>query len=201
MLNFIGRTWLRVFGWTMDGERELPRRFVFVAAPHTSNWDFPFMMATAWTLRARIRWLGKHTLFQRPFGWFFTAMGGIPVDRRAPQGLVQQVVDRFNAETDLIVGIPPEGTRGKVDVWKSGFYHVAVGAQVPLGLAYLDFEKRRCGIGGFFTPTGDVSADMDRVRAFYRDIRGKYPDLECVPRLREEDEHPTSGGVTERDAA
>lgn len=188
MLGFIGRTWLRVFGWKLTGERELPRRFVFIAAPHTSNWDFPFMMATAWSLGLRIRWLGKHTLFQGPFGGFFTWMGGIPVDRRSPQGLVGQVVDRFAAETDIILGIPPEGTRSKVDYWKSGFYHIAHAAKVPVGLGFLDFEKRTCGVGGFFTPTGDMRADMDIVRAFYCDIRGKLPDLECVPRLREEDE-------------
>ncbi|MFT3764925.1 MAG: lysophospholipid acyltransferase family protein [Minicystis sp.] len=188
MLRTIGRSWLRVFGWELVGERELPRRFVFIAAPHTSNWDFPFMMATAWVLDVRIRWLGKHTLFAPPFGWFFRAMGGIAVDRRAPQGLVGQVVDRFAIEEDLILGIPPEGTRSKVDFWRSGFYHIAHGAKVPIGLAFLDFEKRRCGIGGFIMPTGDMRADMEKIRAFYRDIRGKFPDLECVPRLREEDE-------------
>lgn len=188
LLRLIGKAWLRVFGWKLVGERELPRRFVFIAAPHTSSWDFPFMMATAWTLDVRIRWLGKHQLFQGPFGWFFTALGGVPVDRRAPQGLVGQVVDRFAAEEDMILGVPPEGTRGKVEYWKSGFYHIALGAKVPMGLAFLDFEKRRCGIGGFVMPTGDVRRDMDQVRAFYRDVRGKYPDLECVPRLREEDE-------------
>lgn len=188
MLGFIGRTWLRVFGWKLDSARELPPRFVFIAAPHTSNWDFPFMMATAWSLDVRIRWLGKHTLFQGPFGRFFTWMGGVPVDRRSPHGLVKQVVDRFSLEDEMILGVPPEGTRSKVDYWKSGFYHIAYGAKVPVGMGYLDFEKRRCGIGGFFTPTGDVRADMDKVRAFYRDIRGKIPGYECVPRLREEDE-------------
>jgi 1-acyl-sn-glycerol-3-phosphate acyltransferase len=201
MLSFIGRSWMRVFGWKLTGERELPPRFVFVAAPHTSNWDFPFMMATAWVLDVPIRWLGKHTLFQGPFGWFFTAMGGLPVDRRAPQGLVGQVVDKFNAEAALVVGIPPEGTRARVEVWKSGFYHVANGARVPIGLAYLDFARKECGIGGFFTPTGDVRADMDRVRAFYHDVRGKYPEQECVPHLREEAEVAAEVRAEARDAA
>ncbi|APR86805.1 Acyltransferase family protein [Minicystis rosea] len=187
MLRFIGRTWLRVFGWKLESKTELPRRFVFIAAPHTTNWDFPFMMATAWALDIRIRWLGKHTLFEPPFGWFFRAMGGLPVDRRAPQGLVGQVVERFESATDLVLGIPPEGTRSKVDYWKSGFYHIAHGAKVPVGLGFLDFEKRTCGIGGFFMPTGDMRADMNIVRDFYHDVRGKFPDLECVPRLREED--------------
>jgi 1-acyl-sn-glycerol-3-phosphate acyltransferase len=188
VLHFIGRTWMRVFGWTLEGEPPFPRKFVFVAAPHTSAWDFPFMMATAWSLRIRIRWLGKHTLFEGPFGGFFRWMGGIAVDRRAAHNLVAQVVDRFAAEEEMILGVPAEGTRGKTDRWRSGFYHMALGANVPVGLGFLDFGRRRAGVGGFFTPTGDVRADMDHVRAFYRDIRGRYPDLACPPRLREEDE-------------
>src|SRR5262249_42976208 len=114
-------------------------------------------------------------------------------------GLVGQVVERFAAEQNLIVGIPPEGTRGKVEYWRSGFYHIAVGAKVPLGLGYLDFANRHCGVGGFFTPTGDVHTDMDKVRAFYRDTRGKRPEFECVPRLSEED--APAGAKRANDAA
>lgn len=188
MRSFIGRSWLRVFGWTLSRPEETPRKFVFIAAPHTSNWDFPFMVATAWALDLDISWLGKHTLFQAPYGWFFRAMGGIPVDRRSRQNIVQQVVKRFAEAEDLILGVPPEGTRRKVDYWKSGFYHIATEAGVPVGCAFLDFERRVAGVGGFFTPKGNVAEDMARVRAFYAGIRGKHPDFESVPRLREEDE-------------
>jgi len=188
MRSLIGRSWLRVFGWTLSRPEGVPRKFVFIAAPHTSNWDFPFMVATAWALGLDISWLGKHTLFQPPHGWFFRAMGGIPVDRRSRQNIVQQVVKRFEEAEDLILGVPPEGTRRKVEYWKSGFYHIATEAGVPIGCAFLDFEQRRAGIGGFFEPTGDVGADMDKVRAFYEGIRGKHPDFESVPRLREEEE-------------
>ena len=188
MRSLIGRSWLRVFGWTLSRPEDIPRKFVFIAAPHTSNWDFPFMVATAWALGLDISWLGKHTLFQPPHGFFFRAMGGIPVDRRSRQNIVQQVVQRFAEAEDLILGVPPEGTRRKVEYWKSGFYHIATGAGVPIGCAFLDFERRRAGIGGFFEPTGDVTADMDKVRAFYEGIRGKHPDYESVPRLREEEE-------------
>ncbi len=186
----IGTTWLRAFGWRLADGPPLPRTFVVIAAPHTSNWDFPFTMATAWTLRLRFRWLGKHTLFKPPFGWAFRAMGGIPVDRRAPQGLVAQVVQRFAGDPDLIVAVPPEGTRTRVTHWKSGFYHIARGAEVPIGLGFLDFGRRRCGIGGFVQPTGDIPADMDKIRAFYQDIHGRHPRRESPMRLREEDPAP-----------
>lgn len=188
MRSWIGRGWLRLLGWTLERPAEMPRKFVFIAAPHTSNWDFPFMVATAWALGVDISWLGKHTLFQPPMGWFFRAMGGIPVDRRARHNLVQQVVEKFAATDALILGIPPEGTRGKVEYWKSGFYHIARQAEVPVGFAFLDFESKRAGIGGFVTPTGDVRADMDQIRAFYAPIRGKHPHFQSEPRLREEDE-------------
>jgi 1-acyl-sn-glycerol-3-phosphate acyltransferase len=186
MRSIIGRQWLRLFGWTLSCPESLPRKFVFIAAPHTSTWDFPFMVATAWALKINISWFGKHTLFRAPFGWFFRAMGGIPVDRRSPQNLVQQAIQRFAVSDGLILGVPPEGTRRKVEHWKSGFYHIALGAEVPIGFGFLDFERRRCGVGGFIMPSGNVTADMDRVRSFYLDVRGRHPKLECTPRLREE---------------
>ena len=185
-MHWFGMTWLKAFGWKLVGERELPKRFVFVAAPHTSNWDFPFMMATAWSLGIRIRWLGKHTLFEGPFGWIFRGLGGIPVDRRAAHGLVAEVANLFEDTEELRLAVPPEGTRKKVAFWKSGFYHIAVAAGVPIGLSFLDFARRECGLGMIFHPTGNIAADMDVIREFYSDIRGKHPERESVPRLREE---------------
>lgn len=184
----VGRAVFAVAGWRLVGERELPARFVFIAAPHTSNWDFVLMMATAFSLGVRIRWLGKHTLFGGPLGWLLSALGGIPVDRRTPGRMVETLVARFASESELLLAIPPEGTRHRVERWKSGFYHVACAAGVPIGLAFLDYSTRRAGLGMFMRPTGDVVADMDRIRAFYRDIRGLHPECQCEPRLREEDE-------------
>lgn len=196
--HYIGKAWMKFFGWKVEGEIPPNAKFVFIAAPHTSNWDLPFMLGTAWSLRADISWLGKHTLFDgkgplgRPFAWWMKSLGGLPVDRRAPQGLVAQVVEMFKKADYLVLAVPPEGTRSKVEYWKSGFYHIALGAQVPIGLGYLDFENKVGGLGGFVMPTGDVKADMDKIRAFYADKRGKFPEFECVPRLREEDA-PASG--------
>ena len=98
-----------------------------------------------------------------------------------------EVVARFDEDIELRLAVPPEGTRGKVNYWKSGFYHIARAAHVPIGLSFLDFERRQTGIGLMLDPTGDVAADMDVIRAFYSDIKGRRPDKQCVPRLREED--------------
>jgi 1-acyl-sn-glycerol-3-phosphate acyltransferase len=185
---WIGKAWLKTFGWRVEGGLPPNPKLVLIAAPHTSNWDFPFMMATAYVMRADLSWLGKHTLFEGPFGWFFKAMGGIAVDRRSPQNLVQKVVETFTDADTLVLAVPPEGTRSKVEYWKSGFYRMALAAQVPIGLAFLDFDRKVCGIGPMIMPTGDVKADMDQIRAFYATIHGKHREREAIPRLRDEDE-------------
>jgi 1-acyl-sn-glycerol-3-phosphate acyltransferase len=183
---WIGRSWLRLFGWKVHGEAPTHRKFVLIAAPHTSNWDFPFMLATAYVMRVRISWLGKHTLFVPPWGWLLRRLGGIPVDRRAPRSLVMQLAEEFNSSDELVLAVPPEGTRSKVGVWKSGFYHIACESGVPIGLGYLDYGRKLCGLGMFVMPSGDVNEDMNKIRGFYRGVRGKYPELESEPRLREE---------------
>ena len=114
-------------------------------------------------------------------------LGGIPVDRRAPHTLVMQMVERFKISEQLVLAVPPEGTRSKVDVWKSGFYHIASESQVPIGLGYLDYDRKLCGIGMFVIPSANVNEDMKKIRSFYRNIRGKHPELESEPRLREEE--------------
>jgi 1-acyl-sn-glycerol-3-phosphate acyltransferase len=186
LLYCAGRLWLGIFGWRAEGDVFLHRKYVVVAAPHTSNWDFPFMLAAAYVLGVRASWVGKHTLFAAPWGWFFRGLGGIPVDRREPQALVRQLAERFRAGDELVLALAPEGTRGKVPHWKSGFYHIAVESGVPIGLGFLDYGRKLCGLGPYVTPTGNVREDMDKLRAFYRNVRGKHPELQTEPRLREE---------------
>ncbi len=183
---WMGRSWLWLFGWRTDGDASAYRKFVLIAAPHTSNWDLPFMLATASVMRVRVSWLGKHTLFVPPWGWLMRKLCGVPVDRRAAQSLVTQAAATFRSRDDLVLAVPPEGTRGSVKVWKSGFYHIAAESGVPIGLGYLDYDRKIGGLGAFVIPSGNVGADMDKIRGFYRTIRGKYPDLESEPRLREE---------------
>lgn len=189
LLHWVGRLWMWVFGWRFEGEVPQVERAVLIAAPHTSNWDLPHMLAAAWVLRLRVSWLGKHSLFRGPFGWLFRRLGGLPVDRRAPQGLVQQVADTLRAADKLVIAVPPSGTRSRAERWKSGFYWIAHTAQVPIVCGYLDFATRRASLGLTFVPTGDVRADMERVRAFYEGVRGKFPAQETPILLKEELEH------------
>jgi 1-acyl-sn-glycerol-3-phosphate acyltransferase len=188
MRYLLGRIWLGLFGWRVEGIAPLPERLVLVAYPHTSNWDLPFLLAAAWVLRAQVSWLGKLSLFRNPvFGRFLRRLGGIPVDRGTRTNTVATIAARFRELSSLILVVPVEATRGRTDYWKSGFYHIAASSGVPIGLGFLDYQRRRCGVGQLLQPTGNVTADMDRIREFYRDVRGKHPGRQGIPRLREED--------------
>jgi len=186
MRALIGRWFLKLIGWTRVGGLPSIDKFVFIAAPHTSNWDLILMIAAAWSMKAHVHWLGKHSLFKWPFGWMTRAVGGLPVDRRKPQGLVAQAVELFARSDVLFLAVPVEGTRGRRDHWRSGFYHIARGADVPVATGFLDYGTRRCGLGELIHLTGDMTADMDRIREFYRPVKGKYPELQGPVRLREE---------------
>jgi len=184
--RFIGRAFLRIFGWREEGERPRAASFVLIAAPHTSNWDLPFTLALSYVYDVPIRWAGKHTLFAFPFGPFMRLLGGIPIRRDRRQNRVQQLADLFRDNPGLVLVVPTEGTRSRVDRWKSGFYHIARAANVPIVCGYLDYARKRGGFGLELWPSGDVHADMERIRAFYADKTGKYPENFGPVRLREE---------------
>ena len=162
-------------------------RYVIIAAPHTSNWDMPFMLAMAFVYDIPVKWMGKHTLFKAPFGPFFKRLGGIPIVRHRPGGVVGQMVEHFENNEALVLMVPAEGTRSRVDYWKSGFYHIARGADVPVVLSYLDASTKVGGIGPAVELTGDFRADMDKIRGFYSGMEGFRPEKAGVIRLREED--------------
>jgi 1-acyl-sn-glycerol-3-phosphate acyltransferase len=185
--RWIGQTFLKVAGWQVDGERPPVDRYVIIAAPHTSNWDMPFMLAFAFIYDIPVKWMGKHTLFEGARGPFFKRLGGMPIIRHRPGGVVGQMVEAFEENESLVLMVPAEGTRSHVDYWKSGFYHIARQADVPVVLSYLDFENKIGGIGPAIKMTGDISADMDRIRAFYAGKEGLRPENVGVIRLREED--------------
>lgn len=172
----VGRAWLKAFGWEVEGTAPALKKAVVVAAPHTSNWDFPFTLATAWTLGLELGWVGKHTMFKGPWAPIFKAWGGVPVDRRAKGNFVAQIVELFDQRDALMLVIAPEGTRSRTEGWKTGFYWMAVGARVPIVLGYLDYGRKRSGLGKVFEPTGDAAADLEEMRAFYEGIRGKHAD-------------------------
>ena len=159
---------------------------VLVAAPHTSNFDFPLMLAMAWMSGLHVRWLGKKEMFVGPLGPVFRALGGVAVDRANPGTLVADLAAHAGASEHLAIVVPAEGTRSKGEYWKSGFYRIAQEARVPIVLSYLDGPSRTGGFGPVIHPTGDVAADMALVRAFYADKGGVKPANKTEPRLRDE---------------
>ena len=177
----IGRTILRLAGWRVAGEMPDAPQLVACVAPHTSNWDFVIGYAAKMALDVRAHWLGKHTLFRGPFGPILRAMGGIPVDRSAAHGIVAQAVAGFRRHPRLLLGVAPEGTRGRVTRWRSGFYHIAREAGVPIWPVALDWGTRTVRLGSLFTPTGDEDADIATLQLFFRSVRGRHPERAFPP--------------------
>ena len=170
--------YLRLSGWTIDGH--LPDdagKCVFIAAPHTSNWDLPYTLMVAFALRLNIYWMGKASIFRFPFGGLMRWLGGIPVNREQSNNLVavsaQALID---ADGPVQLVIPPEGTRSKTRYWKTGFYYIALEAKVPILMAYMDYSRKVSGIGPLLLPTGDIEKDMQLVRNFYAPFKGKNAD-------------------------
>lgn len=163
-------------GWRAVGVVPEPRKFVLIAAPHTSNWDFPNFLGLTTDLGIRPYFMGKLSLFRWPMAGFMRQMGGIPIDRRTSQNYVQQMADEFHRRTEFILTVAPEGTRGKVQKWKTGFYQIALAAKVPIVVGMMDYGRRTGGLGPTIWPTGDFRADMEKVLAVYR---------ECIPRFPE----------------
>lgn len=187
MRRGIGRGVLRLLGWRAQGE--FPpgcERCVLIAAPHTSNWDLPLMLAFAMAFELHISWMGKDSLFQGLFGRLMYWVGGIPVRRGARENLVEQMAALFRARPRLVLAIAPEGTRSQAPHWKSGFYWIAQRAQVPIVPGYLDYGTRTAGFGPPFTPSDSLQVDMDRLRAVYTGKRGLYRDGFGPVRLLEE---------------
>jgi 1-acyl-sn-glycerol-3-phosphate acyltransferase len=173
LMRAVGHAVLRWMGWRVEGEvPDLPK-FVIAVAPHTSNWDFVVGAAAMFALDLRLAFLGKHTLFRWPFGTLFRWMGGIPVDRSSPHGVVGESVAGFRTMERRILAIAPEGTRRQVGHFKSGFLQIARGAGVPVMLATLDWGAKVVRLGPTFEPGEDVEADRRRTEAFFAPVRGK----------------------------
>jgi 1-acyl-sn-glycerol-3-phosphate acyltransferase len=176
--KWVSITCLKLSGWTIEGQ--LPshaRKCVFIAAPHTSNWDLPMTLMVAFALQLHPRWMGKASIFNWPFGGLMRWLGGIPVDRSKSNNLVESSAQAIrDASEPLQLIVPPEGTRSKTRHWKTGFYYIAQSAQVPIIMAYMDYSTKRSGMGPLFEPTGDIEADMARIKAFYQPFKGKNAD-------------------------
>ncbi len=165
-------------GWQLQGRlpNDTPKS-VLIAAPHTSNWDLPYTLMVAFALDLNVRWMGKASLFRWPLGPVMRWLGGIEVDRSKNTNLVAaSAASLLQAQGSTQLIVPPEGTRGRTRHWKTGFYYIAQQAQVPIILAFLDYERRIGGLGPVFQPTGDIDSDMQAIKRFYAPIKGRRAD-------------------------
>lgn len=184
LMRWFSLAMLRLLGWRTEGIRPEAPKYVLIAAPHTSNWDFPYTLMLCFALRLRVYWVGKSNLFRWPLGPLARWLGGIPVDRSAAGNMVQATVAAFGRRQRLAIIVAPEGTRGRVSHWKTGFYHIAHGAGVPVALAYLDFKRKAGGIGRMFETSGDIEGDMAQIRQFYGGITGRNPQQFSAAEVR-----------------
>jgi 1-acyl-sn-glycerol-3-phosphate acyltransferase len=171
----IGKMIFRAMGWHIEGEVPNLPKFVAIGAPHTTNWDFVVGMAALLTLGIHVHWLGKDSIFKWPVKYLWHWLGGEPVDRVNPHGVVEQTIDMFNGHERFVLALSPEGTRKTIPKWRMGFYHIAKGAKVPLLLVAFDFEHNSLNLGPLFFPTGNLAADMKTILAHYANVKGKYP--------------------------
>lgn len=181
MWSFLFRLYLKISGW--EYELNLPaelKKFVVVAAPHTSNFDFPVSQAVFYLMGMKVKFLAKSSLFKGVFGKLFHRWGGIPVDRGDKFNLVDQLKERFDQADELALIISPEGTRKAVKEWKTGFYYIAKGAGVPIVCGYMDYARKKVGIGPVITELDDLEKVKFQIREFYRGITPKYPESYVV---------------------
>lgn len=177
MLASLARFILRIGGWTaVGGELGVPKA-VIIAAPHTSNWDGYWALVYKVAVGLDVKFFAKHSLFWFPLGTILRALGGLDLDRRRAGTAVNRAIEMFRTEESFYFGLAPEGTRKKTRGWKTGFYRIAIGADVPVYLAFLDFRNKRVGIGPHFKLSGDQEVDLAFCREFYADIEGHRPEL------------------------
>lgn len=187
MKKRLARWLLHLTGWQLSGTQPLCDRYVLIAAPHTSNWDFPLMLLFAAAFEIKVSWMAKHSLFYPPMGWVMRALGGIPIIRHKNQSVVAAMVKAFETASHLVLVVPTEGTRKRSDHWKSGFYHIARDAGVPIVPSFLDFKSKRGGFGPALSTTDELRSDMQYFRDFYRGMEGRFPKQFGPVKLKEED--------------
>lgn len=176
VFRFLAMLYLKLGRWKIVGEKPDHCRYVLIGAPHTSNWDVPLGLAICFVLGIKPYWMGKKSLFRWPIGTFMRWTGGLPIDRSKANNVVAVSIQAFEQHESLTMLIPPEGTRKQVDCWKTGFYHIAHGAGVPIVMGFLDFKNKTGGIGPTIWTTGDIDVDMRALFNFYAPISGKFPE-------------------------
>ena len=177
MMQMLSRWLLGKFGWTLLEPAERPPKAVVIAYPHTSNWDFLYTMLGKSTLGLGAHWVAKDTLFRWPIGIIMRGLGGIPVNRRQRTGFVEQMAGEFARHQDFMLAVAPEGTRSLTPGWKTGFYRIAMAAQVPVALACIDYGRREVGVLCYFELSGDMATDIARIAEIYEGRQGYRPAL------------------------
>lgn len=174
--RWFGKSFLRFFGWRVEGSIANAERVLITAAPHTSNWDAVLGLAAVLGLNVRLHFLGKHTIFVPGLKWFMRWLGGIPVNRQNPEGVIDQVNQLVDKHEGIVIVIAPEGTRKKAEKWKTGFLRIAEANDCKLQMAALDFPNKRIVMGDLYKPTGDNQLDIDNIKQWYSQFKGKFPD-------------------------
>jgi 1-acyl-sn-glycerol-3-phosphate acyltransferase len=177
MKKLLGKTILALSGWKSNFPKEYQiNKFVIIAAPHTSNWDLLYALAVFWKFKIPMKYFIKDSFTKPPHGWFFKMMGAIGVNRKKAGNLVHHAAATINKMDHIALMVPAEGTRSKVKKWKTGFYHIAKKADVPVALGYLDYKNKIAGVGAMVNLTSDFEADMKIIEEFYKDIQAKHPE-------------------------
>ena len=172
----LGRVALSILRWRILGDVPPIPKFVAVVAPHTSNWDFIVCVASMFAIDVDVRWLGKHTLFRKPLGWLLRWLGGVPIQRDAAEGVVEQVAAVIRAEKEIILAVTPEGTRNRVPQWKTGFHRIAAAADVPIVPVQLDWSRREVRIREPVLPGNDVAGDIAALQTLFSPDMARHPD-------------------------
>lgn len=178
---------MRLFGWKSILAPAPGKKFVALGYPHTSNWDFIPAVAWAWSTGLKMNFVGKAALFKGIMGPIMKALGGIPLERDKSKNFVDQIVEIIKSRDEIALIVAAEGTRKKAEYWRSGFYYMALEANVPIGLAYMDWKRREIGIKQYFMPSGDLEKDFGIIKAYYRDVVGRDPDKQSPIALKPKD--------------
>lgn len=196
MLKSLARFVLSILGWQLEAKLPEEKKYVIIGAFHTTNWDFPLGILGLWALGLKASWVGKHTLFRGPLGPVFKLMGGIPVDRTIQTGFIKRTADLYKTRESMVLTIAAEGTRSRTEHWKTGFYFIAREAGVPIALGYIDYGRKRLGVGATLYPTGDIRRDFETIRDFYKDKQGLRPENQGPIRLPPKYDTASDSGTT-----
>ena len=184
MLSRLSMWIIKLLGWHIQADLPDCKKYVAIAAPHTSNWDFPLGIIAAKAINLKVHWMGKHSLFYWPWGWFFRYIGGTPVHRASSHNYIAQMSELFEHSEQLVLALAPEGTRAKTDHWKTGFHYIARAANVPIVMASLDFGRKHLHIGYVLHPSDDIKADFELIRDYYKGKIGKNPSQASLIQVR-----------------